>query len=117
MLVLLVWPSVNLCNMSRSGAAHCLPGTMAGWLRKAGLVDVNKEIVPILLGTRADEEWRDVTTRGWTQNAMTVAESLKKLGGTADGMDLDALPQRYKAELETDGGEFRYIFVIGRKPD
>jgi hypothetical protein len=85
------------------------------WLRAAGLVDVREETVPIpQRKSCSSEDIARISTEGYVH-------SVKLLCGIGKGRGLDLLVmegllERMREELETSGGELRFIAAIGRMP-
>lgn len=91
---------------------------MTKWLKEAGLVDVREEIVHVAAGkSDEDEKMREVGVKHLVGTAEAIADSVKRMGGSVEGVDLDTVAERYGNELDNEGGEFRFIVAVGRKPE
>ena len=90
-------------------------GILAPRLRAAGLVDVREEIVPIPQGKScSSEEIERISTEGYVHSVRLLCGTSKRRG--LDMLAMECLPERMREELETSGGELRFIAVIGRMP-
>ncbi|KAF2093934.1 hypothetical protein NA57DRAFT_47434 [Rhizodiscina lignyota] len=108
----------TLFEKGESGNAHSCPGTMAGWLKEAGLIDVREEIVRIPVGKRVkDGEMAKISAAHMIHVATMIPEVTKKIGGEVPVEDVDLLSQTYPEELEKIGSEFRFIIAMGQKPN
>lgn len=100
-----------------SGSAQNMPGTMARWLREAGLVDVEEVVVNIPVGRKCEDEGMvRLSTESCIMTAKAVAEGVKALGGDMGDEELRVMEEDYARELKGEGTWWYIIIATGRKP-
>ncbi|KAF2098086.1 hypothetical protein NA57DRAFT_57252 [Rhizodiscina lignyota] len=106
---------VSMLEKGGSGLTFNIPGTMVAWLKDAELDEVREEMVSVPYGKScSSEEIAILSTEASVQNVNFVCEAATRLGVDRPEGFVGSLPERYRQEIETRGGEMRLIVAMGR---
>lgn len=106
----------QLFGMITNGQGVDMRERLATQLEKAGLVEVQYNIVKVPVGARAKDEVRELSLQSMFATASFATATLQKVAPDMVDDKLKTMPDRLREELQNVGGCYNVFALWAQKP-
>lgn len=107
----------QLVTMVTNGQGVDMRMRLTAMFEKAGLTNIEHQIITVPLGARAKKEVQELSLQSMFATASFATNTLKKLPPIEiTGKELESLPARLVEELRETGGEYKLFALWAQKP-
>jgi hypothetical protein len=107
----------QLVTMVTNGQGVDMRMRLTAMFEKAGLTNIEHQIITVPLGARAKKEVQELSLQSMFATASFATNTLKKLPPIEiTGEELETLPARLVEELRETGGEYKLFALWAQKP-